>query len=166
MRRNRLLLILGVVALLIAGVFYAVISNDRFQKWYRPPIVDLPSVDDVVEMRASLLEWGIGLRGWPPTPEFVVPAEHVPVILRWLRPGEYVPNPPIFPQDELGEIWIKTKGGKELHLRFFWAGHNPVVYTFDGNDHFWGEAEDEQGGYWGGIGLGDAVRAASRASKK
>jgi hypothetical protein len=166
MQRNRLLLILGVVTLLIAGVLYAVLSSDRFQKRRRPPIVELPSVDDVVEMRASLLEWGIGLRGWPGTPEFVVPAERVPVILRWLRPGEYVPNPPIFPDGELGLIRIKTKGGKELHLRFFWAGHNPVVYTFDGKDHFWGEAEDERGMYLGGIGLGNAVRAASEASKK
>jgi hypothetical protein len=166
MRRNRFLLILGVVALLTAGVFYAVTSSGRFQKWYRPPIADLPSEDDVTEMRASLLEWGIGLRGWPRTPEFVVPAEHVPVILHWLRPGEYVPNPPIFSHDELGTIWIKTKGGKELHLRFFWAGHNPVVYTFDGDDHFWGEAEDQQGMYLGGIGLGNAVRAASKASEK
>jgi len=166
MQRNRLLRILGVVALLIAGVLYAVLSSDRFQKWLRPPIVELPSVDDVVGMRASLLEWGIGLRGWPRTPEFVVPAERVPVILRWLRPSEYVPNPPIFPDGELGAIWIKTKDGKELHLRFFWAGHNPVVYTFDGKDHFWGEAEDERGMYLGGIGLGNAVRAASEASKK
>jgi hypothetical protein len=79
MRRNRFLLILGVVAVLSTVVFYAVTSSDRFQKWYRPPRADLPSEDDVVEMRASLLEWGVGLMGWPRTPEFVVPAEQVPV---------------------------------------------------------------------------------------
>jgi hypothetical protein len=162
MRRKQLLILLGVVALLIGGAVYAVLSNDRFQKWRRPPTVDLPSEDDVFEMRASLLESEVG---FPRTPEFVVPASHVPAILRWLRPGEYVPHPPILPHNELGEIWIKTNAGRELHLRFYDAGVNPVVYTLDGTDHFWGNAEDERGRYDGGIGLGKAVRAASEATR-
>jgi hypothetical protein len=164
MRRDRLLIILGVVALLVGGVTYAVLSNDRFQKWYRPPIVDLPSDEDVLEMRASLLESEVG---FPHTPEFVVPRGHVPDILHWLRPGEYVPNPPIFPQQELGELQIRSKSGRELHLRFYWAGKNPAVYTFDGTDYFWGNGEDEHGRWVdGGIRLGKAVQAAFEASKR
>src|SRR6516225_8155837 len=139
--QRRLLLVVGLSALLLAGLTYSVIRTPRFQKWYRPPVAQLPNADEVTEMRASLLASELGFAS---IPEFVVHREHVPVILRWLQPGEYVPDPPIFPQNELGTIWIKTTTGRELHLRFYWAGKNPAVYTFDGIDHFWGNAEDEQ----------------------
>jgi hypothetical protein len=96
----------------------------------------------------------------------VVPAEHVAGVLYWLRPGEYVSQPPIFPQDELGEIWIKTKSGREFRLRFYWAGKNPAVFTFDGTDHFWGNDEDEKGEWHdGGSRLALAVRKAFEASR-
>jgi len=97
----------------------------------------------------------------------VVTAEHIPAILRWLQPGEYVPNPPIFPHDMLGEIWIKTNSGSEVRLRFYTAGKNPAVYTVDGIDHFWGSHQDEQGRWVdGGVGLGRAVRTAFDATKR
>jgi hypothetical protein len=163
LRRKRFILMAGTATLLIAGVVFAVVSNPRFQKWYRPPVAIVPSVDDVAEMRATLLDSQVGFQR---TPEFVIPADRVGVILHWLRPGEYVSQPPIFPHDELGEIWIQTKTGREFHLRFYSAGKNPAVYTFDGTDYFWGNAEDEQG-HWvdGGIRLGKAVREAFEASK-
>src|SRR6516225_8846079 len=111
LRRKRILILAVASTLLIAGIMVAALSSTSFRKWYRPPIAELPCADDVAEMRASLLESPLGL---PRTPEFVVPAEHVAGVLYWLRPGEYVSQPPIFPQDELGEIWIKTKSGREF----------------------------------------------------
>jgi hypothetical protein len=164
MRRPRLWVVIGVAVLLTTGTTLAVIRSPRFQKWYKPPVIVLPDDSEVAEMRASLLESQVG---FPRVPEFVVPGNHVPVILRWLRPGEYVSDPPTFPQDELGAIWIKTKTGKEIRLRFFWAGKNPVVYTIDGTDYFWGNDEDEQG-HWvdGGIRLGKAVQTAFETSRR
>jgi hypothetical protein len=160
-----LLIIGGVVGLLVAGLTVAVVSSTRFQKRYRPPAARLPDAEDVAEMRAGLEE--SRSLGFPRTPEFVVPSEYVPVILRWLQPGDYVPDPPIFPHDELGQFQIRTKSRGDIRIRFYWAGKNPAVYTFDGTDYFWGNGKDESGEpVDGGIWLGKAVRAAYECSKR
>jgi hypothetical protein len=162
MRRTSVFIVAGIIVL--TALLFVIANGRPMWTWFRPPVAGLPNADEVAEMRASLLE---GPVGFPRTPEFIVPADHVPVILGWLWPGDYDAKPPIFPHDELGEILIKTKTGRELRLRFYWAGKNPAVYTFDGSDYFWGNGEDEQGKWVDGGGqLCKAIRAAFEASER
>jgi hypothetical protein len=84
----------------------------------------LPADDEVAELQASLRASELGYEA---IPEFVVPPEHVRVVLGWLRPPKYEPRPPISPEhDELGELVIRSRSGQELRLRFYWAGKNPL----------------------------------------
>jgi hypothetical protein len=65
----------------------------------------------------------------------VVPTEHVPVIMGWLRPAEHTREPwTLSPWDELGQIVIRTRDGQELRVQFYWAGKNPAVLTPNGED--------------------------------
>ena len=158
-------LALVVVLLVVGGGALAVIRSPRFQKWYDPPVLILPADEEVAEVRASLRASQVGFEE---IPEFVVPPEHVPAVLGWLRPPRYEPHPPIFPEyDELGAVVIRTRSGQELLLRFYWAGKNPAVVTRDGVDHFWGRGVNDEGRPCdGGVGLGNAVREAPRAAKR
>jgi hypothetical protein len=160
-----LLLGLGIGLVLVVGLSAAAIRTTRFQKWYRPPVIVLPDDDDVAEMVASLRTSQIGLEA---VPEFVVPAEHVPAVLAWLRPAEYIEKPWRIDQfDELGEVVIRTRDGREVRLRFYWAGKNPAVLTADGEDQFWGRGIDDKGHPCdGGIRLAIAVREAHKASQR
>jgi hypothetical protein len=99
MRRRRAILVLGVAVLLTAGVGLAV----RYRKLYAPPVLALPADDEVVEMRASFRRAPAGKA----VPQFVVPADHVPLILEWLRPGEYVREPR--PLDRLSTGQARTR---------------------------------------------------------
>src|SRR5262245_65589068 len=116
-------------------------------------------------MKASLREWQ-SLWNSPAIDEFVVPTEYVPIILDWLRPAEYNREPwPLDRTDELGEVVIRTKAGEEFRLRFYWTGKNPVVFSRDGVDQFYGRWEDNGGhGIDGGLRLRNAVRKASEAA--
>jgi hypothetical protein len=140
MRRRRACLLISVAVLLTTGTALAV----RFRKWYAPPVLALPADDEVVEMRASLRPSPAGKAA----PQFVVPADHVPLILEWLRPGEYVRAPlPLGRLDELGEVAIRTKSGRELWLWFYAAGQGPavVVCAPGGEDQFYGRGVDGEG---------------------
>jgi hypothetical protein len=140
MRRRRAVLVLGVAVLLTAGVGLAV----RYRKLYAPPVLALPADDEVVEMRASFRRAPAGKA----VPPFVVPADHVPRILEWLRPGEYVRGPlPLGPLDEWGEVAIRTKAGRELWLWFYSAGRGPAVIVCDpdGRGQFHGRGVDSEG---------------------
>jgi hypothetical protein len=158
-------LVLLIAILAVGVVLLPVVRSPRFQKWYNPPVLLVPADDEVAEVRASLWASPVALE---PIPEFVVPPEHVPVVLGWLRPLEYVSNPPIYPEhDEFGELVIRTRSGQELRLRVFWAGKNPAVVTSDGVDHFWGRGIDDEGRPRdGGSCLSNALRAANRAAKQ
>lgn len=152
----------GAAQLILGAV--AVIRAPRFQKWYEPPVLTLPADDEVAEVRASLRASDTG---FPETPEFTVPPEDVPHVLRWVRPAAYVRQPPLFPnQDELGQLRIRTRSGGELVLRFYWAGKNPAVLTADGGDYFWGPSVLSERGHWmdGGMSLANAVRTAFERS--
>src|SRR5688572_9226998 len=85
-----------------------------------PPTLAIPADDDVIELRASLHKsqfWNNGI------PEFVVPAEHVPIILGQLRPPEYIPKPwPLNAVTEVGHVVICSRDGNEMKIRFFEAG--------------------------------------------
>lgn len=160
-----LALLIGV--LVVGGGVLAVIASPRFQKWYNPPVLVVPADDEVSEVRASLQGAAkLGVPNVPETPEFVVPADRVPLVMRWLRPAEYVTQPPMFPEhDELGEVRIRTRDGRELWLRFFWAGKGPVVFTADGIDFFSGAIRQGESGHWldGSMGLAYDIRDAADA---
>jgi hypothetical protein len=120
----------------------------------------LPPDDDVIELRASLREFE---GAHTSVPEFVVPPEQIATILEWLRPPKY--NTETWPLNrivELGELIIRTRSGEELRLRFYWTGKNPVVYSRDGIDQFYGKWLDNDGrGMDGGMCLYNAVWKAS-----
>jgi hypothetical protein len=140
MRRRRVCLAVGLAVLLTAGAALAVGLHRRFF----PPGLPLPADDEVVEMRASLRP----SRAGKAVPQFVVPDDHVPLILEWLRPGERVRGPgPLGPLDELGEVAIRTKSGRELWLWFYSAGQGPAVLVCDpdGRDQFHGRGTDGEG---------------------
>ena len=162
MRRWRRLLGLCIGIALLAGASLAIVWMTRFQKWYRPPALDLPADEAVSEVRASLRASQVGFKA---IPEFIVPAEHAPIILSWLRPAKYIRERwPLEILDELGEIVIVTRNGAELRLRFYWAGKNPAVLTINGEDQFYGRGIDDEGDpVDGGIRLGKAIREAYRA---
>jgi hypothetical protein len=155
MRRRRVYRVIS-LAVLLAGVALAVGLHRRFF----PPVLPLPADDAVVEMRASLRP----SRAGKAVPQFVVPADHVPLILEWLRPGEHVRGPlPLERLDELGEVAIRTKSGRELWLWFYSAGRGPavIVCTPDGEDQFHGRGTDGEGGpVDGGLRLRKAVEDA------
>jgi hypothetical protein len=165
--RRRRWLMLAVGTLVVIGLAVAITRTPRFQKWYDPPTFALPQNSEVAEMRASLREWQ-SFGNSPAIDEFVVPAEHVPVILDWLRPAGYNREPwRLDWTDELGEIVIRTKAGDEFRLRFYWTGKNPVVFSRDGVDQFYGRWEDNGGrGIDGGVSLRNAVRQASKAAAR
>jgi hypothetical protein len=140
MRRRRAVLVIGVAVLLAAGVDLAV----RYRKRCYPPVLALPVDDEVVEMRASFRLAPAGKA----VPQFVVPDGHVPLILEWLRPGEYVREPlPLDRLDELGEVAIRTKSGRELWLWFYAAGQGPALIVCDpgGEGQFYGRGADGEG---------------------
>jgi hypothetical protein len=162
MRQRRLCLALGIALILVTELTVTIIRTPSFQKSYRPPVLDLPADDEVVEMQASLRESWVGFEA---VPEFVFPEEHVPVILSWLRPAEYIREGwRLDTLAELGEVVIRTRNGRELRLHFYWAGKNPAVLTPNGEDQFYGRGVDDEGRpVDGGIGLGKAVRDAYKA---
>ena len=160
---------LCVVAVLpgVGCIAVVVVRSPRFQKWRNPPVFALPADGEVAEMRASL-------RGsqtlFDAILEFVVPPQHVPLVLDWLRPGEYIQEPwRLDLLDELGEVIIRTRDGRELRLQFFDAGKNPSVLALDGENQFYGRGGVVDFGgdphsVAGGLGLGIAVREANKAS--
>jgi hypothetical protein len=77
-----------------------------------------------------------------------------------LRPPEYIREPwRLDLLEELGEVVIRSRDGREVRVRFFDAGNNPVVLTIDGVDQFYGVNVGDHGGF----SLARAVREASRA---
>lgn len=165
MKRRWRWLAIVVTVLVVGGVTLAFINSSRFQKWRNPPVLVVPADEVVVEVRASLRASQIGFEM---IPEFVVPPEHVPIILAWIRPAKYIRNPwELQFLDELGEVVIGTKNGRELRMRFYEAGKNPAVITAGNEDQFYGRGIDDEGRSCdGGIGLGIAIRDAYAAFKR
>jgi hypothetical protein len=173
MRHKRWFLLVAVLLItLFAGI--AITRTTRFQKWYQPPTFYLPADDEVAEIRASLKESEVS---WPGISEFKVPADHVPGILDQLRPAKYNSEPWELGRInvELGEIVIRTKSGEEIRLHFYDAGVNPVLFTSDGVDQFFGKVESYKlkngehefdKGVPGGLKLSNLVRRATEAAKK
>jgi hypothetical protein len=153
---------LGIGVALFAGASVAVIRTPRFQKWYHPPEMVLPADEEVAEVRASLRASQVGFEA---VPEFVVPAEHVPIILGWLRPAEFIREPWRLDElEQLGEVVILARSGRHVRVRFYWSGKNPAVLNVNDADQFYGRGIDDEGApVDGGIRLGKAIQEAYRA---
>jgi hypothetical protein len=169
MSRRRLLIVVGVIVVAIVLLLGAILSPPQFLK--RPTLI-LPEAGEVAEMRASLRKLDSDREE---VPEFVVPTEHVPRILRWLRPTEYDPRQRDGPHlDELGSIRIWSKSGDEVSIRFYSFGVNPAVLTANGADYFggplesWLEAREPltDGGPDGGYRIRREVEEAFKASRQ
>ena len=153
------------VAWVIAATLVILLLPNR-----TPPVLAIPADEEVVEVRASIRESEFG---FGPTPEFVVPAEHVSIILGHLRPPEYMrKNWNLEWLTEVGYVVVRSRDGRELKVRFFEAGHNPAVFTVDGANQFYGwsdpNAKDVGGTpavQDGGIVLGLAIEKAFMAFK-
>jgi hypothetical protein len=169
MRRQRSLLFVVAALILTGGFAVAIARSPRFQKWCNPPILALPLDGEVTEMRAGLY----GSQAlFDSIPEFVVPPDHVPVILGLLRPGKYIQEPwQLDLLNQLGEVVLRSSNGRETRLRFFDAGKNPAVLTLDGENQFYGRGGIVDFGgdphsVAGGLSLGIAVREAYKASRR
>jgi hypothetical protein len=159
MRRKR---VIGGIAGVLAGALLIgtlVFALPEVLKRKTPPVANLPEDADVEKLTASIRSTQVG---FDPVPEFAVPPGHIPRILFWLRPSEYVREPPIFPEDLLGELKITTKHGEVVAVKYYWAGMNPPVFSTNGVDYFWGGGvtEEDGRGVDGGIRLGKAIVAA------
>lgn len=157
----------GAAALVALGVGIAVTRPARVSEWISPPDPGLSDADDVVEMQASLVNFEFA--ALPAVAEFVVPAEHVPVILDWLRPAGYTSLRELQMPDtmyEMGEVVIRTKAGERVRLRFYWTGQGPVLFTRNGVGRFYGKWHTNQAGLGidGGMKLSYAIRDASEAA--
>jgi hypothetical protein len=149
-----------------------VLGTAWLRKQTHPPVCELPSADQILEMRASLSPVWDTER----VPEFVVPPEHIPNILFWLIPGKYVGDFFVGGVDqgfyfEVAEIVMRTKDGAELRLRCHDWGCNPVAFTANGKDYFLGQSGYENGqqperGIDGGVRLYLAIKDAHKALRK
>ncbi|MCI0701910.1 MAG: hypothetical protein L0241_12585 [Planctomycetia bacterium] len=167
-QRQRRLLVIGGCFLPVAVLAGLVVSTPQFQKWVWPPVLVLPPADEVVEMRASIRgssEWGR-----KEIPEFVVPSEHIPLIIRWLQPARYdgEPGRRILPDEwEIGQICLKSKDGQEVRIRVYDFGKNPAMLTTNGEDYFWAPFDESQIRLSiGGLGLRYEIEKAFQASRQ
>jgi hypothetical protein len=157
-----------VVVMLLAGVTAAwVMCVPPLQKRPEPQDLTIPPDAEVSEVRIRLSKHCFG---WDrPIGEFVVPKEHVPVILGWLRPSEHIREPWRLECLTGGYVIIKTVDGSAIRLRFYDAGVNPAVLTADNVDQFYGPRYQGKSKYgsdrlatsrYGAIGFADAIRDA------
>jgi hypothetical protein len=166
-RRQVILVIVAFVIVAGTAIVVEVIRSPQVQKRLHPPVLVIPSDEEVTEVRASLRDTFGDHPGFAPVPEFVVPAEHVSNILGRLRPAEYARNPPILPgQEPFAEVIIRTQDNRELRLLCFWTGHNPVAFTVDRVDYFYGRHDRGPPAIDGGAQLGLAIETASKSARK
>jgi hypothetical protein len=103
--------------------------------------------------------------------QIVFRPEHVPKILFWLAPAESA-EASLAQGAERGtyfhvaDMLIRTKDGRELRLRCHDVGKNPVAFTPNGKDYYWGRSKGEQvRGFDGGVQLYVAVENAYEESQ-
>jgi hypothetical protein len=70
------------------------------------------------------------ITGDPDLADFEIPAEYVPAVLRPLGPPQYHKHPPNV--QEVAWLRVHCKDGRELELRLFFYGKEPVLFTLQG----------------------------------
>lgn len=125
------------------------------------PDAGIPDESDIESVTASLSKSELGFKE---TPEFAVPPQDVPGILRWLRPSTYIHSPPLTASFIVGKVTIKTKQGATIRITFYSAGHNPPLFTANGADYFWGDGIPTDNGFPvdGGVRMGKAIAQAHK----
>jgi hypothetical protein len=118
------------------------------------PTLTLPPVGDIKSVKATLHGFHDVFQ---PIAQFEVQREDWGELLGWLRPARYESTQwPLDKIDQLGVISIVVKDGRQLHLRFYWTGHNPVLFSPDGTTQFVGHAVNDFED--GGLQLAKAIR--------
>jgi hypothetical protein len=160
---RRTLLIAGVVLTCVGGLAILLLVLPVALRQPRSPLEGIDD-SDIAGMRAALDESHL----FKSLPAFSVPTDHIPRILFWFRPSRYVKQPPILPwEGPIGALTISTRQGDTVNLKFYWAGHNPPVFTENGVDYFYGGGTLEKGGHGvdGAIQAGKAIVEAWRVAK-
>lgn len=121
-RRRWLLFALAVLA--VGAVLLLV--RWRGQSLPPPPF---PEDADVESVTACLFE---GQWGGPAVPDFTVPPEYVPRLLRAFRPVTRSKYPEQWELDTLGRLLIRDRSGRVYTATFCFAGKNPLCYNLDG----------------------------------
>jgi hypothetical protein len=83
----------------------------------------------------------------PDIPEYTIPSEYVPVVLKMFRPVEKHKHPAKVL--DIGTLLVLTKSGESSELRFFfWGAGEPVLFSFQG-------AQCVRGGRFNNTGRGE-----------
>ncbi len=157
-----------VIAILGVGALAVTLFSDaRVRVWLWPPTPTavLPAAADVIEMKAKYF----GIEGLEVSsrPEFAVPLDQVGKILSLLQPAAYAPRPMNEPHDLFGELLIVDRSRNEIRLRYWWTGHNPVCFTLNGKDYFWGSVPPSGPDFYDGtLTLYHALNDARNSVKK
>jgi len=167
-------LIAGLVAALLAVSLLAivVVRQPRFQKWLNPPQANLPEDSEIESMQMTIDNSVY----FDKIDEFHVPPEHIPRILYWFRQSTYTQLRP-FASDLIGRLQITTRQGETRTFTFYDFGANPILFTENNVDFYFGggtiEPTNVEGlkpsgglGYCGSIVVGNAIKKAHSGEMK
>jgi hypothetical protein len=115
-------------------------------------MASIPAEDDIENVSVAVFEAGL----WrEQIPEFVIPRKDFTQVLRWFSHSRLTRDPPIFPADPTGElkfpndrlgvVRIATKSGEKITIEVYWTGKNPLVFTLNGKDYYYGNESDPEG---------------------
>lgn len=108
----------------------------------------LPPVEDIASMSVTLPASDYAYRP-KAIPEFAVPQNRIAELLWFFQePRRYSPAAPIKEWHAYGvptidkyyiaEVKVIDKSGRRFHIDVYAYGHNPILFTMDGRDYFWG----------------------------
>jgi len=96
------------------------------------PHADLPMWPDPSEVERILASVSDQTSGQPDLPEFEVPPEFVPAVVRVLSPPEYHEPPPAKHTQSVGRLRVICRDGRELVVGLVFYGKEPVLFTVNG----------------------------------
>lgn len=95
------------------------------------PRADVPRWPEVAEVERITAAITESESGQPGLPEFEVPSEYTPLVLRALSPPEHHEHPPKFTR-EVGQLRIACRDGRTLEVRLIFFGKEPTLFTVGG----------------------------------
>ena len=92
------------------------------------PTPSLPEDSEVRSITASLYNFPAQA---PDVPEYTIPSEYIPVVLKFFHPVEQHKHPAN--AHDIGTLHILTQSGESSELRFFyWGDGEPVLFSLQG----------------------------------